>query len=207
LGALGIIGLTVFFILTVYYWLVIIRVLLSWFTVSDYNPVVKFLRRVTDPVLNFTRRLFPLTLGGIDFSPILAIALIYFFSTFINETCRNIDGGATPGIVFPIFLICLLLIVRSLTWLLMLLMIARIILSMVSPSFSNPLVLIVYGATEPLLAPLRGILPKRGPYGLDLKAVLFFAFLLLFYVFLLNNLLQLSEGWATSYRYHAARIM
>jgi uncharacterized protein YggT (Ycf19 family) len=77
-------------------------------------------------------------------------------------------------------------------------MIIRVFLSLVGASPYNPLVLVVYGTTEPLLSPLRGLLPK-GPGGLDLRALLFLAFLLLFYAFVLVTLIKLTNVWVLSY--------
>jgi YggT family protein len=57
-------------------WLIIIRVLLSWLPmlgiqIDPYNPAVRFLTDVTDPILEPIRRF--TTVGMIDLSPIVAI--------------------------------------------------------------------------------------------------------------------------------------
>ncbi len=71
-------------VLTIYYWLIIIRALLSWVNPDPYNPVVNFLNRVTEPVLAPLRRVLPLGTGyGIDLSPLIAIFAIYFFNSLI----------------------------------------------------------------------------------------------------------------------------
>jgi YggT family protein len=51
------------------------RVLVSWFQVDPYNPLVQWLYRLTEPVLAPIRRLLP-PAGAIDFSPIVAFILI-----------------------------------------------------------------------------------------------------------------------------------
>lgn len=56
----------------VYTWLLLARILLSWFPVDPYNPLVRFIARVTDPFLNIFRRLVPPVGGVLDISPILA---------------------------------------------------------------------------------------------------------------------------------------
>lgn len=60
-------------------WAILIRVLLSWLPmagirVDPYNPIVKFLYDITDPILNPLRRF--VTVGMIDLSPIIAFFLI-----------------------------------------------------------------------------------------------------------------------------------
>jgi YggT family protein len=71
-------------VLTIYYWLIIIRALLSWVNPDPYNRVVNFLYRVTEPVLSPLRSVIPLgTSAGIDLSPLIAIFVIYFFKSLI----------------------------------------------------------------------------------------------------------------------------
>lgn len=63
----------------VYSWLLLGRILMSWFQLDPYNPAVQFIARVTDPVLRIFRGLLP-PFGMIDFSPMLA-----FFAVRIVE--------------------------------------------------------------------------------------------------------------------------
>lgn len=71
-------------LLTVYMWMFIISALLSWVNPDPYNPIVRFLRRATEPVLFRLRQRFPLLWsGGVDFSPMLVIVLIYFVKLFV----------------------------------------------------------------------------------------------------------------------------
>ncbi|MBE9037364.1 YggT family protein [aff. Roholtiella sp. LEGE 12411] len=58
--------------ITFYSYLLIVRVLLTWFpTINWYNQPFAALGQITDPYLNLFRSIIP-SLGGIDFSPILA---------------------------------------------------------------------------------------------------------------------------------------
>ena len=56
---------------------------MSWINPDPYNEIVKIVYRITDPILNPIRKLIPLRLGMIDFSPILAFLLIYFLNYFL----------------------------------------------------------------------------------------------------------------------------
>lgn len=58
----------------VYSWLLLARVIMSWFHVDPYNPAVQFIGRVTDPVLRWFRGLLPM--GPVDFSPMLAFFVV-----------------------------------------------------------------------------------------------------------------------------------
>jgi len=63
------------FLFDLYSFILLARVLVSWFPVDRYNPLVQWLYRLTEPVLAPIRRLLP-PAGAIDFSPILAFVLI-----------------------------------------------------------------------------------------------------------------------------------
>lgn len=65
------------FVLTAYFWIVIISALLSWVNPDPYNPVVRFLRGVTEPVFYKIRSWIPFAVvGGFDLSPIVVILAI-----------------------------------------------------------------------------------------------------------------------------------
>jgi len=69
-------------LLQLYTWVIIIRALISWVSPDPYNPIVRTLAVVTEPVLRPLRRLAPPhKLGGIDLSPLIAILLIQFVRT------------------------------------------------------------------------------------------------------------------------------
>ncbi len=75
--------------LYIYMWLIIARALLSWVSPDPYNPIVRFLYRVTEPVLSYVRRRVPVIFGGIDFSPILILAAIIFLQRFLVGTLQD----------------------------------------------------------------------------------------------------------------------
>lgn len=78
------------FILTAYMWIVIGRAIISWVNPDPYNPIVRFLREVTDPVLYRIRRVLPLHGGGIDFTPMILIMAIIFLRSFLVPTLQRL---------------------------------------------------------------------------------------------------------------------
>ena len=72
--------------LTFYMWVLIIRAVISWVNPDPYNPIVKFLHSITDPVLYRVRRAIPVSFGGFDFSPIIVILVIIFLQSFVVKT-------------------------------------------------------------------------------------------------------------------------
>lgn len=73
-------------VLSLYMWVIIARAVISWVNPDPYNPVVRFLYNITEPVLSRVRRLIPISFGGIDFSPMIVILAIYFLRSFLVPT-------------------------------------------------------------------------------------------------------------------------
>ena len=75
-------------LLTVLYWLVLIRALISWVNPDPYNPIVQFLTRTTEPLLEPIRRLLPPM--GIDISPIIVFFIIIFLQRFLVSSLYDL---------------------------------------------------------------------------------------------------------------------
>jgi YggT family protein len=70
-------------VLLIFMWIVIIRAVLSWVNPDPFNPIVRFIHQVTEPVLYRIRAYVPAVFGGIDFSPILVFLGVIFLRTFV----------------------------------------------------------------------------------------------------------------------------
>ena len=70
-------------VLSIFMWIVIARAVLSWVSPDPYNPIVRFIHKVTEPVLYQIRRRIPVSFGGIDFSPIIVFLAIIFLQRFV----------------------------------------------------------------------------------------------------------------------------
>ncbi|MBW1898575.1 MAG: YggT family protein [Deltaproteobacteria bacterium] len=71
------------YVLTLFMWVVIARAVLSWVNPDPFNPIVRFIHNVTEPVLYRIRATIPAVVGGIDFSPIIVFLAIVFLDKFI----------------------------------------------------------------------------------------------------------------------------
>lgn len=69
----------IYYILTIFQLILLARILVSWFpNIDRYNPIIRLLYDVTEPVLRPIRQALPQTYG-FDFSPLIvfiAISLI-----------------------------------------------------------------------------------------------------------------------------------
>ena len=85
-------------ILNIYNWVIIIAALVSWVSPDPYNPIVRFLYAVTEPVLRPIRRVIGYRLGPIDISPLIAILVIMFIRMFLISSLiefgYKLKGGA-----------------------------------------------------------------------------------------------------------------
>jgi len=77
-------------VLTIYMYILIAAAVVSWVNPDPYNPIIRFLRSATEPVLYRIRRVIGVY-GGIDFSPIIAILAIVFLKRFLVETLLDMS--------------------------------------------------------------------------------------------------------------------
>jgi YggT family protein len=77
-------------VLWAYFWVIIARAVISWVNPDPFNPIVRFLYRVTEPVLRPIRRRLPTFQMGLDLSPMVVILAIYFLQSFLVESLRDL---------------------------------------------------------------------------------------------------------------------
>ena len=78
--------------LYVYSWIIIVSALISWVNPDPYNPIVRFLYSVTEPVYRPIRRRLNLGLP-IDITPIIVLLVIYFLRLFLVRSLMQIAAN------------------------------------------------------------------------------------------------------------------
>ena len=78
--------------LTAYMWIIIIRAVLSWVNPDPYNPIVRFIEMVTEPVMAPIRHWIPIRGMGIDFSPIIVLLAIVFLQSFLVKSLIELSS-------------------------------------------------------------------------------------------------------------------
>ncbi|OGW46255.1 MAG: hypothetical protein A2Y66_09020 [Nitrospirae bacterium RBG_13_41_22] len=86
-------------LLSIYMWIIIISALLSWVNPDPYNPIVRFLHAVTEPVLRPIRRIIGFRLGVIDISPMVVILAILFVKSFLIQSLIEFAYKLKGGII------------------------------------------------------------------------------------------------------------
>lgn len=84
--------------LSVYMWVIIISALISWVNPDPYNPIVRFLYNVTNPVLRPIRNIIGYRLGPIDISPLIAILVIIFIKRFLITSLFDLGYKLKGGL-------------------------------------------------------------------------------------------------------------
>ena len=74
------------YVLLFFMWIVVARAVLSWVNPDPYNPIVRFINSVTEPVLYQIRRRLPVSFGGLDLSPIIVFLAVIFLRKFLVES-------------------------------------------------------------------------------------------------------------------------
>ena len=74
------------YVLLFFMWIVIARAVLSWVNPDPYNPIVRVINSVTEPVFYQIRRRLPVSFGGLDLSPIIVFLAVIFLRKFLVES-------------------------------------------------------------------------------------------------------------------------
>ncbi len=163
-------------ILSLYLLAMLLRFLLQVVKADFYNPISQFLVKVTNPLVLPLRKLIP-GFGGLDIATLL-LALVIQAGGIVAILLLN-------GLEAPNPLLLLLWAALGILGLLINIyffaLLAIIILSWVAPGSSNAVVYLLYQITEPVMVPVRKILPPMG--GLDFSPIL---------VFILINIIQIA---------------
>nr|CRH07642.1 conserved membrane protein of unknown function [Candidatus Magnetococcus massalia] len=199
MGIMSSVGTILEFALGLYSWIILIRVLLSWVNPDPYNPIVQFLIRATEPVLAPLRRIIP-TLGGMDFSPIVAFLGISVLQRLVHAI---FSSGSVGGAMFALLEQVMVLIYLILTFY-MLLLVVRAGINIYSwmkfrqgqptrLNLGHPLSRFVFQVTEPVVRPMRRFVPTV--FGLELSPLVA-AFLVVVLLSLLEQITVALRGFA-----------
>jgi YggT family protein len=80
-------------VMNIFLFIVIARAVLSWVSPDPFNPIVRFINNVTEPVLHPIRTRLPFNFGGIDLSPIVVFLAIIFIRTFVVNTLMQMSAS------------------------------------------------------------------------------------------------------------------
>ena len=143
---------------------VLLRLLLQWVRADFYNPVCQFLVRITNPVLVPLRRVIP-SIGRLDTASVVLMLGLEFIVTWIV-----VQLGPVAFTISQILLFSAMKLLGTLLWTWFFLIIAMVVLSWVGRGARHPVVPLVHQLTEPLLRPVRRVIPPIA--GIDLSPLI-----------------------------------
>jgi YggT family protein len=162
-------------VLSLYLVVMLLRFLLQLVRADFYNPISQFLVKLTNPLVLPIRKVVPV-FGGVDTASLLLTLLLQLLGIAAILVLNGVGIPPIPLLVIWSVLGVMGLLVNIYFFALL----AMIILSWVAPGSRHPAISILYQVTEPIMAPLRRILPPMG--GLDFSPIL---------VFVLINVIQI----------------
>ncbi|MBQ0745602.1 MAG: YggT family protein [Marinobacter sp.] len=157
---------------TFYMTIILLRFLLQLARADFYNPISQFAVKATNPLLRPLRRFIP-GWGGIDGAALVLAVLIQAITFFLILVALS---GGIPSFNPLILLVwgavaVLDLIVKIYFWS----VIAVVVVSWIAPGSSHPAIQLVAQITEPVMRPVRKLMPSMG--GLDLSPIIVFLIL------------------------------
>ena len=146
-----------------YLMVVILRIWLQLARADFYNPFSQFIVKATHPLIAPMRRILP-SLGRFDTASFVLALLVVIAKLLLISL---IAGGGIDILQFLMFAI--VSVIKKAGFLLFWMLLIRAILSWFNQGY-NPIVMVMGQLTEPVLAPIRRIIPPIG--GLDLSVML-----------------------------------
>ncbi|MDJ0741405.1 MAG: YggT family protein [Gammaproteobacteria bacterium] len=141
--------------------LVVLRFLLQLMRADFYNPVSQVIVKLTGPLLNPMRRVIP----GVSGMDIASLVLAWLVLTVEQTAILGVAGsGFQPGAAA---LLAIPELVSLTINMFLFAILIGVIISWINPGSYNPVVGLIHGLTEPLLAPVRRRMPDLG--GIDLS--------------------------------------
>ena len=162
--------------LSLYLLAMLLRFLLQVVRADFYNPISQFLVKVTNPLVIPLRKVIP-GYGGLDLASLL-LALALQAGGIVAILLLN--GLGMPN-ALQLLIWASLGIVGLLVNIYFFALLAMIILSWIAQGSNNPAIYLLHQITEPVMAPVRKLLPPMG--GLDFSPIL---------VFILINIIQIA---------------
>ena len=137
-----------------------------------YNPISQFVVKATNPLLRPLRRFIP-GWGGIDGAALVLAVIIQAITFFLILVALNSSIPAINPLTLLSWAILnvLDLIVKIYFWS----VIAVVVVSWIAPQSGHPAIQLVAQITEPVMRPVRNVMPSMG--GLDLSPIIVFLIL------------------------------
>ena len=179
------------YVFSIYIILIFIRILFAWLRPSMFNPIVRFVYKLTDPYLKLFAGLRFMRIGALDFSPILALYVLYLLQElFYNVILR---GHVTPEFVLLLVITLFFRFVYFILFIFIITVALRFIFGFIRFGGNNVVVTAIYSISEPAVRPFRNLLKVKNGGSFDVAAFLSLIVIILARFLVLPRLLELIE--------------
>ena len=156
-----------------YILLVLLRFLLQMLRADFYNPVSQFIVKLTTYPLKILRRVIP-SIGGQDTAAIV-LCLVLIYAKFLLMRLLSIPAVQIGGVMAPLdgvsyaglLVFCVADLIALVLTVFLVAVIIQVIISWINPGQYNPVIGLVHKLSDPVLKPIRRLIPSLG--GLDLS--------------------------------------
>jgi YggT family protein len=145
----------------------VVRIVLQWNRSDPRNPLTQFILRVTNPLVIPARRIIPAA-GRLDLATLIVALLVQLAAIAVLLKLAGIGMPAVSEFVWLGFLRLVHVVLRMYFFVLLIF----VIMSWLSPGVYNPVTNVLASIAEPLLQPVRRILPAIGGFDLSPLVVL-----------------------------------
>ena len=145
----------------IYLWVVMLRVMLQVVRADFYNPISQLIWQLTQPILRPAQKLLP-KYRQWDVAALVLLVVVAIVEIYVVAAILGYDISAAQALWFALLkLVTLALNLYTFA------LFVQAILSWVGPGVSNPAGSILWSINEPLLRPVRRVIPPMS--GLDLS--------------------------------------
>ncbi len=148
-------------LLDLYITAIMLRLLLQWVRADFYNPVCQFLVTVTNPPLRPLRRVIP-AIGRVDTAGIVLMLSLEIVNIWLVSRIASSPLGPSQILLFSMSKLLATLLMTY-----FFLILAAVILSWLGGRLRHPVIPLVFQLTEPVMQPIRKVIPPIA--GLDLS--------------------------------------
>jgi YggT family protein len=153
-------------VVSIYLLLVLLRFMLQLAKADFYNPISQFIVKATNPILVPMRRAIP-GFGGIDVSSLLLAIIVQLIGVVLVMLLKEVGIDPLKVVIWSILLV-VGLVLNVYFWGLIIIVIS----SWIAPNSYNPALVLVSQILDPVVKPVRKMMPDMG--GLDLSPIVIF---------------------------------
>ncbi|HIF51125.1 MAG TPA: YggT family protein [Thiotrichaceae bacterium] len=168
---------------------VLLRFLLARVRADFYNPLSQFIVKITNPPIKPLRRLIP-GYFGIDWPSIVLLFLVQGLEIILISL---VASGHVPS-PLGLFVLTLAYLIKEVIYVYLFIIFIQIVISWINPGAYNPITVIMYQLSEPILKPARKLIPSAG--GFDFSPMVVIICLQLLMILLTSPLMKLGAQLA-----------